>query len=146
LPPTTRSVPGESEWHMKCMSCMKVVVETSFLNTFLTDLLPKGLYSKRRNPQYTNMASMTTCPTCKHEATMDTSSYGHPTGVTNGFTYDESCLALTTFRTKSGEDVHWVKSGTKVLYYDSAAAMALVAPKDPTSTTRIYSLPDSNMH
>lgn len=81
---------------------------------------------------------MTICPTCLLQPAGGVDNYGRAAEVLNGFNFDETSLkpfeAITTF----GEKIPLIKSGSKVLHYNSVAAMVLIKDQDQNAIFEIY--------
>ena len=81
---------------------------------------------------------MTTCPTCLIQPAGNVDTYGRAAEIFDGFNLDESSLAPFEAVTAFGEKVLLIKIESKVLHYNSVAAMDLIKNKDPTAISIIY--------
>jgi hypothetical protein len=138
ISPAGTFVPKYNEWHMKCMRCPdKVVVEFSF-EVLLTDILPKSFHTSKKHLQQKNGASMTTCPSCQSQHAGGVDTYARSAEISDGFHFHKSCLASFEATTTFGQEIPLIQSGSRVLYYNSVAAMVSVKSKDPKATIKIY--------
>ena len=137
MPSAQTVVPTHHEWQMRCMHCPCKLVLKFSPYIFMTDLLPKPMYSKK-HPRYSDGCSMTICPICLFRLAKGADTYERAAEVFDGFALDETSLAPFEAVTTFGEKIPLIKSEFKVLHYNSVAAMDLMKQQDATASFIIY--------
>jgi hypothetical protein len=111
-----------SKWYKKCMGCSHMITIDTILETIpLAQLLPKSQY-KKKDRQYKNGYSITTCPTCQSQESPQ---------IPSGFCLDESFLKLPTIVTTSRGSAPVMECGGKILYMGWSEAWNLIKSLDP---------------